>query len=44
MQCPRCQLKNCVRQKFCEECGIPVNGAIPTARAYADLKDEVEGL
>src|SRR5215467_6712152 len=44
MTCPRCQHENPAAMKFCGECGTPLNGADPTARPYADLKDENDGL
>jgi two-component system, NtrC family, sensor kinase len=42
MQCPR-QHENPPGQKFCGECGTPAAGAA-SAKPYADLKDENEGL
>jgi GAF domain-containing protein len=44
MQCPRCQHDNPSGQKFCGDCGAPLNAASPTAPSYADLKGEVERL
>jgi signal transduction histidine kinase/putative methionine-R-sulfoxide reductase with GAF domain len=43
MQCPRCQHENPPGQKFCGECGTPAIGAT-SARPYADLNNEIEGL
>jgi hypothetical protein len=44
MQCPRCHQDNPPHAKFCMECASPVDGAASVARAYADLKEQVENL
>jgi GAF domain-containing protein len=44
MKCPRCQHENRPQAKFCEECGIPCQGASPTAVSNAEPKSEVENL
>ena len=44
MQCPRCQQANPTRQKFCGECGAPLNSPLAAERPYADLQTENEGL
>jgi hypothetical protein len=44
MKCPRCQQDNLPLAKFCLECGVPVDGANPSPKSYADLKGENEDL
>jgi GAF domain-containing protein len=43
MTCPRCQQENRRDGKFCDGCGLPI-AAPASAKSYADLKDENEGL
>jgi hypothetical protein len=42
--CPRCQQDNPSLAEFCLRCGTPFDGVGPTARPYAHLKDEMDGL
>ena|SRR2546427_5312871 len=42
MKCPRCQQGHQSSVKFCPECGTPVIKAVPIAKSYAELKDEVD--
>ena len=44
MTCPRCQHNNRRAAKFCEECGLPLDGAVATGKSYAELQTEVVGL
>ncbi len=44
MQCPSCQQDNPTAQKFCGECGTPLqrpDGRTLPARPYADLQDSL---
>ena len=44
MQCPRCHQADSTGQKFCGECGAPLNSPLAAERPYADLQTENEGL
>jgi signal transduction histidine kinase len=38
MKCPRCQQQNPTDQKFCGECGTPLQRVEESTSAYADLE------
>jgi hypothetical protein len=47
MQCPPCQHENLPEQKFCRECGTPLQhpyGSPQPAPSYPDVQREVEQL
>src|SRR5262245_4452570 len=44
MQCPRCRQANPTGQKFCGDCGAPLNSPVAAERSHAELQAENEGL